>query len=75
MEQILMRCLEKDKDQRPASAVELRALLLALPTAADWPPEARLAGGIALNNWPVRWCSGAGSSLPTVSIDLSGRVQ
>jgi len=75
MEQILMRCLEKDKDQRPASAVELRALLLALPTAADWPPEARLAWWDRFEQLASPVVLGAGSSLPTVSIDLSGRVQ
>ena len=55
--------------------MELRALLLALPTAADWPPEARLAWWDRFEQLASPVVLGAGSSLPTVSIDLSGRVQ
>jgi serine/threonine protein kinase len=43
LETSLLRCLEKEPSQRPQSAGELRALLLASPRAADWGSRERAA--------------------------------
>jgi serine/threonine protein kinase len=42
MDEILLKCLEKDPGQRPQSALELRDLLLASPKLSEWDVEARL---------------------------------
>jgi serine/threonine protein kinase len=42
MDAIILKCLEKEPDQRPASALELRDLLLASPKLSEWDAAARL---------------------------------
>jgi len=79
MENILMACLEKDMNLRPGSVGELRAMLMALPVANDWTPEVR-------NEWWDNYerqaaapqdggMVGTISPTPTISIDLSNRVE
>jgi len=79
LEEILLGCLEKDQDLRPASAGELRTRLLALPTAVEWTPELRLAWWVAYDAQPVAEpdATGAVPSTPmaTVRIDLAGRME
>lgn len=85
MEQILLRCLEKDVNRRPQSAAELRKLLLACAAATDWTLDARQAWWDAYDHRPEPAVSettrtgnsGAitpqSSSMPTVRIDLANR--
>jgi eukaryotic-like serine/threonine-protein kinase len=79
LEQLLLRCLEKDMDLRPESALELRALLLATPAAAEWTLEARVAWWDAYHQRQVTSEAEAAAAnatpLPTVSIDLAGRME
>jgi hypothetical protein len=79
MEQLLLRCLEKDMQRRPNSAGELRALLLATPAAGDWTPEARAAWWDANERRPVAEPEGTladlPSPMPTVRVDLSSRME
>jgi serine/threonine protein kinase len=78
LEQILLRCLEKDMGQRPQSAGELRTWLLATPAAADWTPEARAAWWDEYERQPAaspdQTAAETPASMPSVSIDLSSRV-
>ena len=79
MEQLLLRCLEKDMQLRPHSAGELRALLLATPAAGDWTPEARAAWWDANERRPAVEQDGTladlPSPMPTVRVDLSSRME
>jgi hypothetical protein len=79
MEQLILRCLEKDAAARPPSAVELKTLLLASPAAAEWTPEMQVAWWDAYANQPIAGIdeSGATPSTPmnTVRIELGSRVK
>lgn len=78
MEQLLLRCLEKDMVLRPQSVVELKTLLLATQLAADWTPEAREAWWNDYERQPAVSHAEAAASftpIPTVSIDLSSRME
>jgi len=78
MEELLLRCLAKDMNQRPPSAKELQALLLAIPGAGGWTVEARTAWWDQYDQLPA--VSGDGtagdtsSPRPTVRIDLATRM-
>lgn len=77
MEQLLLQCLEKDRDRRPQSANELRAALLALEAAAEWTTEASTAWWKDFESKPTSTPTGAEaeipSAMPTLSVDLAGR--
>jgi serine/threonine protein kinase len=76
LEQAILRCLDKDREQRPQSAGELRALLLTSPHAADWTPEARAAWWASFRELPET-ADGAGaasSAAPTLKIDFGSRI-
>jgi serine/threonine protein kinase len=77
LEQAILRCLDKDREQRPQSAGELRALLLTSPHAADWTPEARAAWWARFRELPET-ADGAGdasaSAAPTLKIDFGSRI-
>jgi hypothetical protein len=79
MEQLILRCLEKDAAARPQSAGELKTLLLASPAAAEWTPEMQGAWWEAYANQPVAGIdeTGALPSTPmnTVRIELGSRVK
>jgi serine/threonine protein kinase len=79
MEQLLLRCLEKDMNLRPQSAGELRKRLLALPAAADWTPESSASWWDAYENQPAPSSNGAvpetSTPMATVRIDLSSRME
>ena len=76
MEQIILRCLEKEVSLRPQSAAELRELLLACTAATDWTLDASQA-------WWETYARQSQAALgadtpkstqmPTVSIDLANR--
>ena len=77
MERLLLNCLEKDMNTRPSSALELQKQLLAL-TTADWTPTARFdwwntheKSATTKNEIP----SASSTPLPTVSVDLAGRIE
>ncbi len=77
LEQIILRCLEKDPAQRPQSALELVALLSTSPCAGDSTPESRAAWWAAYyarqNSVPVE--SSHESPMPDVSVDISSRME
>jgi hypothetical protein len=79
MEQLLLRCVEKDPALRPQSAVELKACLLAVPTAADWTTEARVAWWQAYEHRPAAEIAATdarpSTSINTVRIKLGSRVK
>jgi len=77
LEQLLLRCLEKDADLRPASAGELRSLLLGTPAAADWTTEARVAWWEAYDLQPRPGSDVTDESTPmaTVKIDMASRME
>ena len=77
LEKTILRCLERDPERRPQSALELRALLLASPRAADFTPEARAAWWAQFHGQKqaaVEVNTATPSPLPTVKIDLAGRT-
>ena len=77
LDQVLLRCLEKRPDRRPASVIELRALLLATPRSSDWTLEMRAAWWKEYESQPQTAASSetAIPSEATVSIDLASRIQ
>ena len=79
MEQILMRCLEKEADRRPQSARELWAWLQACPAAADWTPEAQVAWWDAYTREPIASHEDCGEidskPMVTVRVDLATRMR
>jgi serine/threonine protein kinase len=77
MEQLLLQCLEKKADSRPASAVALRQLLLATPAAAEWTPELRAAWWKNFDSQPSPAADESNPSTPMapVRIDLASRME
>lgn len=79
MEQLLLRCLEKDMNLRPRSAMELRALLLALPAAGRWTVEMREAWWDGYEQQQIRKPAEppgrSATPMPTVHVDLSSRME
>ena len=79
MELLLLRCLEKEANQRPQSAEELQRLLLACPAAAEWPAAARTAWWDAYQHQPVPSPETAAetpsTAMATVRIDLASRME
>jgi hypothetical protein len=78
LELVIMRCLERDPEQRPQSALELRDLFLASPRAADYTPEARAAwwaGFRRQEQASVEVKSATPSPFPTVKVDFAGRIE
>ena len=79
MELLLLRCLEKDMTKRPQSASELQALLLALPSAAEWTSEASASWWDAYEAQPAPTHDGVHAetpaSMPTVHVDLASRME
>ena len=75
MEQLILRCLEKDMGARPQSAAELKAQLLALASAGDWSTIAQTAWWDAYEKRALtaEGVAASATPLPTVSIDLAGR--
>ena len=79
LEQLLLRCLAKEAAARPQSAEELRAGLLACPTAGGWPLAARVAWWDAYHRHPLTSPDAPREEpavpLVTVRIDLGSRVK
>jgi serine/threonine protein kinase len=77
IERVILRCLERDPEKRPQSALELRDLLLASPQAEDFTPEARAAWWAEFHRQeksPVVVGAATPSPPPTVKIDFAGRT-
>ena len=78
LERAILRCLERDPEQRPQSALELRDLFLTSPHAADYTPEDRTAWW---GEFHAQKQSSAGieagtpSPVPTVKIDFASRIK
>jgi hypothetical protein len=77
LERAILRCLERDPEKRPQSALELRDLFLASPHAADYTPEARAAWWAEFHR-QEQTAAGAGTATPsprpTVAVDFAGRM-
>jgi len=77
-ETILLRCLEKEAGQRPQSAAEFRALLLASPHATEWTPALRRAWWSGFEGEPpapADTIAAASTPMATVRIDLASRME
>ncbi len=77
LERVILRCLERDPEKRPQSALELRDLFLASPQASDYTSEARAAWWAEFHRQeqtaPVTGTATA-STRPTVTVDFAGRM-
>jgi serine/threonine protein kinase len=78
LERVILRCLERDPEKRPQSALELRDLLLVSPHAADYTPEARAAWWAEFHKQEQSAAevkTPTPSPLPTVKVDFASRMQ
>jgi tRNA A-37 threonylcarbamoyl transferase component Bud32 len=79
MDAIILRCLEKNPEDRPQSALELVALLMTSPHAEDSTPEARAAwwqSFHARKNAVAAFATGEDTTtLPDVKIDFDSRME
>jgi len=77
LERTILRCLERDPELRPQSALELRDLFLKSPLAESYTPGARAAWWSQFHGQketPAAVKTGTPSPVPTVKIDFAGRV-
>ena len=79
LDAIILKCLSKDPNDRPQSAMELRGLLLDSPCATDWSGEARLAWWARRESSDAPLPGESGYVKPTtpdvtVRIDLESRM-
>lgn len=74
LESLILRCLSKDPEQRPASALEMRRLLLALRGLGEWSDD-------DARQWWIEWAQALASGDPvfseqpsaTLAVDLAQR--
>jgi serine/threonine-protein kinase len=78
IEEVLLRCLNKDPKLRPQSVNELRLQLLGSPLAYSWGVEARAVWWTKHRvevEAPDELLPGGTSSIPTVKIDFASRME
>ena len=78
LERAIMRCLARDPQLRPQTALELRDLFLASPRADDFKPEIRAdwwAEFRRQEQTSVGDKNATPSPFPTVKVDFAGRVE
>lgn len=78
LEQAILRCLERDPEKRPQTALELRDLFLASPRASAYTPEARAAWWAEFHQQEqiaVAAEAATPSPRPTVNVDLASRMK
>lgn len=82
MDEIILRCLEKDPELRPQSALELVAALLETPHAGDSTPETRAAWWAMYNkrknplpDLPAAAAAQNETTLKDVKVDFDTRVE
>jgi eukaryotic-like serine/threonine-protein kinase len=77
LERTILRCLERDPEKRPQSALELRDLFLASPYASDYTTDARAdwwAGFHRQEQTAAATGTATPSPRPSVNVDLAGRM-
>ena len=79
LEELILQCLEKDRDQRPASAEALRQALRACGEASTWGEEAAHAWwttGPGAEAWAAQKEASTGEDvqLPDFAVALEDRV-
>jgi eukaryotic-like serine/threonine-protein kinase len=79
LDEIILRCLEKNPDARPQSVLELFALLLTSPHAEDFTPENRAAWWQSFharkNAIAADGSNDGTTTLPDVKIDFDSRME
>jgi tRNA A-37 threonylcarbamoyl transferase component Bud32 len=79
LDDIILRCLEKNPDDRPQSVLELFALLLTSPHAEDYTPEMRAAWWqdfhARKNSLAANATGEDTTTLPDVKIDFDSRME
>jgi eukaryotic-like serine/threonine-protein kinase len=78
LEQVILRCLDRDPAQRPQTALALRDLLLATPHSADHTPAVRMTWWNTYRGQiekPTTKDTATASSAPTVKIDFETRMK
>ena len=75
LEQIILECLAKAPDARPASATVLRDRLLACAAAGNWPVNAREDWWAAYEAAPVAASAETATPMVTVRINLAERME
>jgi serine/threonine protein kinase len=80
LEETILRCLEKERNLRPQSVGELRALLQTSPRALDWGLESRTTWWAKYQNQEIRHREeseqrAAPPVNATVKIDFASRIQ
>jgi len=77
LERTILRCLERDPEKRPQSALELRDLFLASPKASAYTSEDRAAWWVEFHRQEqaaAQTGTATPSPRPTVAVDFAGRM-
>jgi serine/threonine protein kinase len=75
MDRIILQCLDRDPDKRPASVLELRESLVKTSRAFEFTPELRTRWWGAFRSQPVSNANTVDIAAHTVRIDISSRIE